>query len=102
MDHYRAYRIHRTPRGIEAWLEDLSSRAPVPGEVVIEASYSSINYKDALAVTGTGPWRGAWVAHPLRLTWREHRVCGLSGRHRAEYDGYAFDPARCQPLGYQL
>lgn len=54
MDHYRAYRIHRTPRGIEARLEDLSSRAPVPGEVVIEASYSSINYKDALAVTGAG------------------------------------------------
>ena len=45
---------HRTPRGIEARLEDLSSRAPVPGEVVIEASYSSINYKDA-------SWPGTWT-----------------------------------------
>ncbi len=34
---------------VQAALEDLS-----PGEVVIAAAYSSVNYKDALAATGTG------------------------------------------------
>jgi NADPH:quinone reductase-like Zn-dependent oxidoreductase len=43
MQHYRAYRIHRSPHGIEARLENLPIAPPAPGEVVIEASYSSIN-----------------------------------------------------------
>ena len=52
---FRAFRIHadggKTHRaGIESVaLEDLS-----PGEVVVKAAYSSVNYKDALAGTGKG------------------------------------------------
>src|SRR5215212_4303311 len=51
---FRAFRIHNendTVRGalVDATLDDLS-----PGEVVIRAVYSSVNYKDALAGTGTG------------------------------------------------
>lgn len=38
-----------TSRIVDLSLDDLS-----PGEVVIEAAYSSVNYKDALAVTGRG------------------------------------------------
>ena len=36
-------------RVVEATLDDVS-----PGDVVIRAAYSSVNYKDALAATGTG------------------------------------------------
>ncbi|MGH8582059.1 MAG: oxidoreductase [Gammaproteobacteria bacterium] len=55
MDKFKVFRIHqdhgRVAGRIEAMgLEDLS-----PGEVVIRAAYSSVNYKDALAATGAGP-----------------------------------------------
>jgi acrylyl-CoA reductase (NADPH) len=51
---FRAFRIvneHDTVRGalVDMTLDELS-----PGEVVIRAAYSSVNYKDALAGTGTG------------------------------------------------
>jgi len=54
MKTFRALRVHRLDTGIEACLEVLSTSDLSPGEVVIQASYSSINYKDALAVTGKG------------------------------------------------
>jgi acrylyl-CoA reductase (NADPH) len=38
-----------TPRVAEVSLSELS-----PGEVVLQTAYSSVNYKDALAATGTG------------------------------------------------
>jgi NADPH2:quinone reductase len=55
MNSFRAYRIHRidgriTPRFDEVTLDDLT-----PGDVVVRVSYSDINYKDALAATGTAP-----------------------------------------------
>src|SRR5215212_4366679 len=51
---FRAFRIHNENdkvRGaiVDATLDELSA-----GEVVIRAAYSSVNYKDALAGTGTG------------------------------------------------
>ena len=51
---YRALRVHKLDTGIEARLETLSTSDLSPGEVIIQANYSSINYKDALAVTGKG------------------------------------------------
>jgi NADPH2:quinone reductase len=55
MTAFRAYRIHRidgriTPRFDEVTLDDLT-----PGEVIVRVAYSDINYKDALAATGTSP-----------------------------------------------
>ena len=53
---FLAYRIHRLKtkqiiaRFDEVGLDDLT-----PGEVVVRVSYSDINYKDALAATGTSP-----------------------------------------------
>ena len=50
--HFRAYRIFEESsagRFAELCLDDLD-----PGEVVIRSHYSSVNYKDALAGTGTG------------------------------------------------
>jgi acrylyl-CoA reductase (NADPH) len=54
MDTFRAYRIFEQDgksagRFVELTLDDLD-----PGEVVIQARYSSVNYKDALAATGAG------------------------------------------------
>ncbi|MFQ5546473.1 MAG: alcohol dehydrogenase catalytic domain-containing protein, partial [Acidiferrobacterales bacterium] len=52
MKTFRAFRIHDNEghAGIEqVGLNDLS-----PGEIVIKAAYSDINYKDALAGTGKG------------------------------------------------
>ncbi|HTN95147.1 MAG TPA: oxidoreductase [Gallionella sp.] len=54
MNKFSAYRIFEENgksqgRFVELTLDDLD-----PGEVVIEAYYSSVNYKDALAATGAG------------------------------------------------
>jgi NADPH2:quinone reductase len=53
-DKFRAYRIFETDgksggKLVEASLDELS-----PGDVLIKAAYSSVNYKDALAGTGSG------------------------------------------------
>jgi len=54
MNSFRAFRIHSenghiVPRLEHIRLDDLS-----PGDVLIRGEFSSINYKDALAATGTG------------------------------------------------
>jgi acrylyl-CoA reductase (NADPH) len=54
MKAFKAFRVFEengkiTGRIIDVALDDLSS-----GDVVIEAAYSSVNYKDALAATGAG------------------------------------------------
>ncbi|KFN50868.1 YhdH/YhfP family quinone oxidoreductase [Arenimonas composti] len=50
---FRAFRIH-ADGGHRAGLETLSLDDLSPGEVVIRAAWSSVNYKDALAGTGSG------------------------------------------------
>ena len=82
MSSFRAFRITNNggeTRGsvVEATLDELT-----PGDVVIKAEYSSVNYKDALAATGTGkilrrfPLIGGidvagTVASSTDLRWRE-------------------------------
>lgn len=52
---FPAFRIHgQSETGWRAGIESLSLDALSPGEVVIRAEYSSVNYKDALAATGRG------------------------------------------------
>ncbi len=51
---FRAFRAHNRDGKVEAGLEDLSLDDLGPGEVVIRAAWSSVNYKDALAGTGEG------------------------------------------------
>lgn len=53
-DSFRAFRVHQengkvAPRFDTVSLDDLAA-----GEVVVKVEYSTINFKDALAVTGTG------------------------------------------------
>lgn len=54
MDSFNALRCHKTNEGIEARHEQLTLDDLSEGEVVIRVCYSSVNYKDALAVTGKG------------------------------------------------
>ena len=52
---FRAFRIHGDERGNHrAGVESIGIDALSPGEVVVKAAYSSVNYKDALAGTGKG------------------------------------------------
>jgi len=53
---FRAYRIHRLEtRQIVARFDEVSLDDLTPGEVVVRVTFSDINYKDALAATGTSP-----------------------------------------------
>lgn len=55
MGDFRALRAHRNADGtVRAGLERLVLDDLPSGEVVIRSSYSSVNYKDALAATGKG------------------------------------------------
>ena len=52
---FQAFRIHNDANGGYRWgIETLSCDDLSPGEIVIRAAYSSVNYKDALAGTGQG------------------------------------------------
>ena len=51
---FRAFRIHSDNRVHRAGIENVSLDDLSPGEVVIKAAYSSVNFKDALAGTGEG------------------------------------------------
>ena len=54
MRKFRAFRIDEADGGVEAGFTDLTLDDLSEGEVVIHVSYSTINYKDALAATGAG------------------------------------------------
>lgn len=52
---FQAFRIHSDDAGTHrAGIESILLTDLAPGEVVIKAAYSSVNYKDALAGTGQG------------------------------------------------
>lgn len=50
----QALRLHKTDAGTEARIESWPTPDADTGEVVIDAAWSSLNYKDALAITGAG------------------------------------------------
>ena len=54
MNKFRAFRINERDKRIVAGFESMSVDELTPGDVLIRVRYSSINYKDALAATGTG------------------------------------------------
>jgi NADPH2:quinone reductase len=54
MTPFRAFRIHEVDRKIVARFDQVTLDDLCPGEVVVHVSCSDINYKDALAATGTG------------------------------------------------
>ncbi|HKL62184.1 MAG TPA: alcohol dehydrogenase catalytic domain-containing protein, partial [Woeseiaceae bacterium] len=55
MDKFRAYRIDKQDDAINAGFEEIGLDDLGEGDVVVRVAYSTINYKDALAATGTSP-----------------------------------------------
>ncbi|WP_396617237.1 YhdH/YhfP family quinone oxidoreductase [Lysobacter soli] len=51
---FNTFRIHNDASGYRSGLEQVSLDDLSPGEVVVKAAYSSVNFKDALAGTGEG------------------------------------------------
>ena len=61
----RALRLHETDDGIDPRLEDVPETDLPAGDVLIDVTHSSLNYKDGLAVTGRGKIvRGAFPFVP--------------------------------------
>src|SRR5437867_1930708 len=54
MSAFRALRVHQVDKATVSRVEQISLDELSPGEVVIRVAYSSVNYKDALAVSGKG------------------------------------------------
>lgn len=54
MSPFKAWRVHKRDEQIDARYEDLEIDDLSEGTVTIETEYSSLNYKDALALTGKG------------------------------------------------
>src|SRR4029450_1094400 len=54
MNEFRAFRIVNDDGRIHGTVVETSLPELSPGDVVIRAEYSSVNYKDALAATGSG------------------------------------------------
>ena len=51
---FPAFRIHNDEAGYRSGIEQVTLDDLSPGEVVVKAAWSSVNYKDALAGTGKG------------------------------------------------
>jgi NADPH2:quinone reductase len=54
MSGFKAFRVYKENGKVVGRLATLELNDLTPGEVVIRAAYSSVNYKDALGATGTG------------------------------------------------
>jgi len=109
MGPFQAFRIHDQDGVISGRLEAITLDALSPGDVVIEAHYSSVNYKDALAGTGKGkilrrfPLVGGIDVAGVVVSSDDARFqagapvlvtgCGLSEEHDGGYAEYARVPA---------
>ena len=52
---FRALLVSKTEAGQTAQIVDMNESDLMEGDVTIDVSHSSVNYKDGLAVTGKGP-----------------------------------------------
>ena len=103
-DRFNAFRIHQDEHGHRSGIEAIGLDQLNPGEVVIRAQWSSVNYKDALAGTGKGrilrrfPLVGGidvagTVVASTDPAWREGDAvlatgCGLSETRDGGYSQY--------------
>jgi acrylyl-CoA reductase (NADPH) len=51
---FKALVLNQTDGAVQAAIQDLTDDALPQGDVLVQVAYSSLNYKDGLAVTGTG------------------------------------------------
>jgi len=61
---FTAWRLDQTDQGFRAELTSLPDEALPPGDVTVAVEYSSLNYKDALALTNRGPVVRRWPMVP--------------------------------------
>ncbi|MDE2486433.1 MAG: oxidoreductase [Alphaproteobacteria bacterium] len=61
---FRALRAHKTDGGQEVRFEDLTLDDLGDGDVVVRVEYSTLNFKDGLALTGKSPIIRAWPLIP--------------------------------------
>lgn len=54
MGPFKALRVHQVEKATQARFENIALEDLSAGDVVVRVAYSSVNYKDALAVTGKG------------------------------------------------
>ena len=54
MQNFRAFRVHSEDKKISTKIDEIGIEDLSEGEVVVKVEYSGVNYKDALAGTGTG------------------------------------------------
>jgi len=64
MSKFQAFRCFREDKNISAKLTELSIDDLDSGDLVIEAKYSSVNFKDALGATGKGQIFKKWPINP--------------------------------------
>ncbi len=63
-DTFRALRLEKTDGGQEARFVDLTSADLMEGDVTVAVEYSTVNYKDGLALTGKAPVVRVWPLIP--------------------------------------
>ena len=95
MPAFRAYRIHRNDGRIAARFDQVTLDDLTPGDVVMRVNYSDINYKDALAATGTAPiLRKYPLAGGIDLAGRGRELDGRTVRARPAGAGDRLRPQR--------
>ncbi|MCG5535653.1 MDR family oxidoreductase [Ectothiorhodospira mobilis] len=52
---YRAIVLDKTDAGVQARVQELDEEGLPPGDVTVRVEYSTLNYKDGLAITGRAP-----------------------------------------------
>lgn len=52
---FKGILIEKDDNGYRSTLSELSEDSLLPGDVSVDVAYSTLNYKDALAITGAGP-----------------------------------------------
>jgi acrylyl-CoA reductase (NADPH) len=63
-DTFRALRLSKTDGGQEARFVDLTEADLMDGDVTVRVEYSTVNYKDGLALTGKAPIVRVWPLTP--------------------------------------
>ncbi len=61
---FRAIRLFKTDAGQEARFVDLTDADLMEGDVTVRVDYSTVNYKDGLALTGAAPIVRVWPLTP--------------------------------------
>lgn len=61
---FRAIRLFKTETGQEARIVDLTDADLMDGDVAVRVDYSTLNYKDGLALTGAAPIVRVWPLTP--------------------------------------